>query len=317
MTRDQPTCLVPGGKLEHVSTNRFALITAAAIAAVALSACSGTGEAKPWPNVGTGGAVAAPTSATVKPTWVTAPWTGKVNANNAAKGYQFGGTPAPGVVVAQQVADTRKSCTIGVAVHAVDIGDAFVTAGHCDRTPGGALFLYPEADTTDADAKQLPTTFVKTDTHAVPDVGTGLVSDSTLLPVPSIDRAATKIAGKYGIAGVLATAAVKLLPTDTPVCFDGAVSGVVCGQLVDADDDGLVRFDADGHEGDSGGPVFLLDQQHRAVLIGLVKGGSRDGSNTTATYLEPALMRLGSGVLLDPSVTPMDGPDFSPRVSTT
>ncbi|WP_157896136.1 hypothetical protein [Mycobacteroides chelonae] len=298
-----------------MSRYHIALTTAAAAAAVALSACSAT-EAKPWPTaVVTGGAVAAPTSATVAPIWVTAPWTGKVNANNNPKGIQFGGTPVPGIVVAQQVAEARKSCTIGVAVQAAEVGNAFVTAGHCDRAPGGALFLYPEADSTDADAKQLPTTFVKTDTHAVPDVGTGLVSDSTLLPVSTVDRAATKIAGRYPIAGVLTTAVVKQLPTDTPVCLDGAVSGLVCGQLVDADDGGLVRFDVGSRDGDSGGPVFLLDQQHRAVLIGIHKRG--DGTTAAATYLEPALTRLGAGVMLDPSVQPMDGPDFSPRVTSS
>lgn len=300
-----------------MNSRKYALVTAAAAAAVALSACAGTAPAEPmpWPNVGTGGAVAAPTSATVKPTWVTAPWTGKVNANNNAKGIQFGGTPVPGVVIAQQVADSRKSCTIGVAVQAADIGNAFVTAGHCDRAPGGALFLYPEADTTDAVAKQLPATFVKTDTHAVADIGTGLVSDSTLLPVSTVDRAATKIAGRYPIAGVLTTAAVKQLLADTPVCLDGAVSGLVCGRLVDADDDGLVRFDVGSRDGDSGGPVFLLDQQHRAVLIGIHKRG--DGTTAAATYLEPALMRLGAGAMLDPSVQPMEGPDFSPRVTSS
>lgn len=300
-----------------MSSRKYAFATAAALAAVALSACSGTGgaEPKPWPSVGTGGVVAAPTSVTVKPVWVSAPWTGKVNANNNPKGIQFGGTPVPGIVVAQQVAETRKSCTIGVAVQAVDIGSAFVTAGHCDRAPGGALFLYPEADTTDADAKQLPSTFKKTDTHAVPDIGTGLVSDSTLLPVPAVDPAATKIANRYPIAGVLTAGAVKRLPTNTPVCLDGAMSGVVCGALTDANDEGLIRFDVASRDGDSGGPVFLLDQQNRAVLIGIHKRG--DGTTAAASYLEPALMRLGAGVVLDPSVQPMDGSDFSPRVSAS
>lgn len=253
----------------------------------------------------------------MKPTWVAAPWTGKVNENNNRNRIQFGGTPVPGIVLAQQVAGARKSCTLGVAVQAVDIGSAFVTAGHCDRAPGGALFLYPEADTTDADAKQLPSTFVKTDAHAVPDIGTGLVSDSTLLPVSTVDPAATKIANRYPIAGVLTASAVEQLPTGTPVCFDGAMSGVTCGALTDADDQGLVRFDADGRDGDSGAPVFLLDQQHRATLIGLVKGGDADGSDTTATYLDPALMRLGASVVLDPSAAPMDGPDFSNRIRTS
>lgn len=298
--------------IEHVSTKRFTLIAATAAAVAALSACTGTtAEPPPWPSAG--GVAAAPTSTTVKPVWVTAPWTGKVNANNNAKGIQFGGTPVPGIVIAQQVAEARKSCTIGVAVQAADIGNAFVTAGHCDRAPGGALFLYPEADTTDAGAKRLPASFVKTDTHVVPDVATGLVGDSTLLPVPAVDRAATKIADRYPIAGVLTTTAVRQLPPHTPVCFDGALSGVTCGALIDADDEGLLRFDADGREGDSGGPVFLLDSQDRATLIGLVKGGDADGSDTTATYLEPALARLDAVVVLDPSVRPMDGPDFSNR----
>lgn len=299
-----------------MSTNRYAFVTAAAITAVALSACSATSpaEPKPWPNVGTGGAVAAPTSATVKPVWVTAPWTGKVNENQA--GDQYGATPVPGITIAQKQGEASPyRCTIGPAVRTADATRAFLTAGHCDKTPNSALFTYPSPDISGADAQQLPGLYTRTEARQTPDIGTGLVSDSTLVPVTAVDSTATKIADRYPIAGVLTTAAVKQLPVGTPVCFDGARSGVQCGQLTAANDAGVVRFDADGRIGDSGGPVFLLDQQNRAVLIGIVKGGLEDGSDTSASYLEPALMRLGAAVALDPTAEPFTGNDFSVRIS--
>lgn len=314
MTLTSAFRLVPTRIIEHVSTNRYALTTAAAAAAVALSACSGTGAAKPWPNVGTGGAVAAPTSATVKPTWVTAPWTGKVNANQA--GDQYGATPVPGITIAQKQGEASPyRCTIGPAVRTGDAGNAFITAGHCDKTPNSPLFVYPSPDISGADAQELSGRYTRSEAQQTPDIGTGLVSDSALVPVSTVASGATKIANRYAIAGVLTAAAVKQLPSGTPVCFDGARSGVQCGALTNANDAGVVRFDADGREGDSGGPVFLLDQQNRSVLIGIVKGGLEDGSDTSATYLEPALMRLGAAVALDPAVEPFTGNDFSGRIS--
>ncbi|OHU33358.1 hypothetical protein BKG79_22410 [Mycobacteroides chelonae] len=292
-------------------SRKYALVTAAVITAVALSACSPT-EPKPWPTAEA--AVAAPTSATVRPVWVTAPWTGKVNANKA--GDQYGATPVPGITIAQKQGEASPyRCTIGPAVRSADHGPAFLTAGHCDKTSNSPLFVYPSPDISGADALQLPGVYTRSDAHDTPDIGTGLVSDSALVPVTSVARPATKIADKYAIAGVLTTAAVKQLPAGTPVCFDGARSGVQCGQLTAANDAGVVRFDADGRIGDSGGPVFLLDQQNRAVLIGIVKGGLEDGSDTSASYLEPALMRLGAAVELDPTVEPFTGNDFSDRIS--
>ncbi|MDO2981391.1 MULTISPECIES: chymotrypsin family serine protease [Mycobacteriaceae] len=297
-----------------MSRNRYALIAIAAAAAMAVSACTGTApaEPKPWPNVGTGGAVAAPTSATVKsPVWVTAPWTGKVNKNE--KDDQYGSVPVPGIVIAQQRGSASPGrCTIGPAVYSADHGPGFVTAGHCDKLPGSPLLLYPTPSTSFDSAQQIPGRYLETEARDTADMGSGLVSDSTMVPVSAIDPTATKIADRYAVAGVLTATAVEQLLPGTPVCFDGSSSGVVCGDLLNSNEDGRIRFDVSSLEGDSGAPVFLLDQRHRAVLIGIHKGGN--GITASATYLDPALMRLGASVLLAPSVEPMDGPGLSPRI---
>lgn len=65
--------------------------------------------------------------------------------------------------------------------------------------------------------------------------------------------------------------------------------------------------------GDSGGPVFVVDRQGRAALAGLVYGG--DGPDTAATYLEPALRRIGAKALLDSQVEPLAGNVFNVAVT--
>lgn len=299
-----------------MSSRKIALITAAAAAAVVLSGCSGTGEAKPWPSAGQ--VAAAPTSETVKPTWVTAPWTGKVNANKA--GDQFGGTPVPGITIAQANGESSPSrCTLGAAVRTEDGTPAFVTAGHCDERPGNQLWLYPSPDISGVDTIHLPKPYASvTDTNGKPDPDTGVVNDSAVVPLTSLNPAATVIASRYRIAGMLTATAAKELAPKTPICFDGAVSGVRCG-VVTGDTGGVLGFsrgpDAPApfiSRGDSGAPVFVLDSQGRAALVGLLSERIGEGIGR-ASYLEPALAKMHANVFLDSGISRFEGPDFSKR----
>jgi hypothetical protein len=251
---------------------------------------------------------------------VTPKWTGKVNQNQA--GDQYGGDPVPGIVIAQQNGDDPQLCTLGTAVRTTDDNPAFVTAGHCDVHPGNPLQLYPSADISGDDARVLPSPFArKEDTDGKPDPKTGVASDSALVPLTgTLPDDATVIAGRYRVAGVLTTDAVRNLPPRTPICFDGAMSGVHCGEVAQADDQGALRFRPAGgasdgtvfiRKGDSGAPLFVLDADNHAALVGILSSGTKSGDIGWATYLEPALQRLHVQALLNPSVPALNGDDFS------
>lgn len=247
------------------------------------------------------------TAPAAAPVWVTPSWTGKVNENNAPTHDQFGGVPTPGIVIAQQNGSSSPyRCTLGVAVRAAAGGSGFLTAGHCDEHPGNALQLYPTADVSGDDAKVLPKPYVPVDETA------GV--DAALVPLDELTPAATLIAGRYRVAGVLTAAGVQqLVPLGTTVCVDGAVTGLHCGPRI-TDRDGRVAFAVATREGDSGAPVFAVDAQNRAALIGIVKGG--DGGSFTATYLDTALLATGTAAQLDPTVIAFDGPGFSRWIAT-
>ncbi|MFN6547939.1 hypothetical protein [Mycolicibacterium nivoides] len=112
--------------------------------------------------------------------------------------------------------------------------------------------------------------------------------ETVLAPAPD----ATKIAGKIPISGVMSVAEVKALEPGTPICLDGARSGVMCGPLVRTDWD-TIKFGTNAIGGDSGSPVFLVGADNRAVLIGIFKGEHGATALDAATYLQPALDRLG------------------------
>ncbi|ORA27390.1 hypothetical protein BST13_30500 [Mycobacterium aquaticum] len=253
-----------------------------------------------------------------KPVWVTAPWTGKVNENKA--GDQFGGTPVPGITIAQANGESSPSrCTLGAAVRTAEGAPAFITAGHCDERPGNQLWLYPSADISGVDTVHLPKPYTDvTDTDGKPDPDTGVVNDSALVPLSGLNPAATVIASRYRIAGMLTATAAKELAPKTPICFDGAVSGVRCG-VVTGDTGGVLGFSREPgapapfiSPGDSGAPVFVLDSQGRAALVGLLSERVGEGIGW-ASYLDSALSKMNAAVFLDSKVAPFKGVDFSRR----
>ncbi|GAA4394391.1 chymotrypsin family serine protease [Tsukamurella soli] len=283
-------------------------LTLIAALVTATAACTGPATGTAPTAVQAGAGAGAGVSA---PEWVTPSWTGRLNTNKG--GDQYGATPLPGVVVAQQQGTASPyRCTFGVAVSG-PAGPAWITAGHCDETPGAPLFVYPTTSISGSDAVQLPDTYESAEAEESPDPATGLVSDSALLPVRTLAPAATMIAGHFPVEGVLTESAVKALPVGTTVCFDGAHSGVTCGPLTSTD--GLIHFNVTGAPGDSGAPVFAVDAQDRAALIGLLKGGDTEVGTAYATMLDPALSRLHAHVKLDPSATHLTGTSFSQSVS--
>ncbi|WP_157931150.1 hypothetical protein [Mycobacteroides abscessus] len=288
-----------------MSTKRYALIAATAAAAVVLSACSPTApaEPKPWPNVGTGGVMAAPTSATVADNWVSLPAASVPDKERDTAGHRFGPL-APGVGIWEHAAGvaTDTGCTLGPAV-APDMAPAnrgYLTAGHCDKPDRTQVLTF-------ADAAHAAPQFVGVYTPA--PVGGRPVDVTSLWLTPGI-TAPSGIAG-HSVAGVLTKPALQAMvsgPAAAPkVCIYGAVSGLKCGDLVDADGT-EISVEISTRKGDSGSPLFMVNGNTDAVtLIGLVSSGS--GSFTYAIYLDQALREVGAKLVTDPAVVVDAGKD--------
>lgn len=289
------------------SRNRFTLIAATATAAVVLSACTGTApaEPKPWPNEGK--VAAAPTNAAVKTStfvWENVDGQGHEGERDATQyRAQFGLDPLPGVEIihakGSDAGDTVP-CTLGPAVAA-----GYLTAGHCAQDYSADQYLMGSPT---GDPRLLGT--------ATPVVA-GPV-DAAVIETSRVSAGATQIGGSWPVAGVLTAAGVQqLVPLGSYVCFDGAVSGVRCGaRLADAGE--MIQFASGAKHGDSGSPVFLVNGDGRAALVGIVTTSDLSAI-TSATYLDAALMATGTAARLDPGTTPLDSAQpglFSQRIST-
>lgn len=278
---------------------RAMLVVAVAAAATVTSACSSTvtGAASPASDLGPapapGSVAAAPLVAGSQNTWI----------DVTGQGAPTRSIAAPGAITVGV-----EQCTLGPAIHkASGVGDGFVTAGHCG--PNGT----PQRLKTDTDPAGVPLGVL---TGSEEKDG-ALTSDSAALWAGPADRASALLAGTWRVAGVMKVDAVQHLPQKTPVCFDGAFSGVVCGALDDASTD--ILFDAASQPGDSGAPVFLADSTtHTVTLVGILKGGDDAQSDVSrvsmATFLEPALTRLEAIALVDPKAAAAVASD--PRYST-
>lgn len=200
---------------------------------------------------------------------------------------QLGDAPVPGGRVDHRDpgrADAFATCTVGPAVQGARRG--FLIAGHCaDRDEMIDQFLVP----AQGSAWMIG--------HAVEvRVDPAANIDSAVVWTQEVPDSAARIAGTWPVAGVMPVADLQLLPAGVPVCFDGTISGVVCGPLRRADrDGGMVQFDRAMDRADAGAAVFLVDQGHRATLIGILKGYG--GATSVATPLAPTLQRLHAQAL--------------------
>lgn len=268
-----------------MTSRNVAPLIAALATALAVSACSSAVEGQPVaaPATGSPSATAAAADASAESPYVAVDVTPSRVGNDHV---QYGRLPYPGVAIGQHQANGRtKDCTLGPRISAGSrVG--FLTAGHCDRTPGGQVFTF-----ADPGAQQPVLVGVLSDT----DVTTAPSPDRdvAVLWTTAADPAATRIAGKYPIVGVMPTEQVRRLPAGTPICVDGAWAGVRCSDLISAGE--LIRYKRVTEDGDSGGPVFVVDRDGRATLIGIHRGVDEVATHVgEATILAPALTHLNA-----------------------
>ncbi len=264
--------------------------------------------AKPWPT-----AVPSPIAAQVTETGGNTSTsvakmkfrdvTNEVTLPRDSEGAQYGLTPLPGIGFSfRDAANDLQLCTLGPAVT-----DGFLTAGHCSA----AQRPTPADLSKDQDAvmsEQVPFGTV------IGAADNGSSVDSAAIRDVTVPAGATKIAGRYPVAGVLTREGAFNLPRDTPICLNGAKSGVVCAPIHTASGD-FVQFGNKVRKGDSGSAVFVVDSENRALLVGILAGRDSTKQYAEATYIEPVLQRLNATVLVDKaSSTGFAGDQFSARV---
>lgn len=197
---------------------------------------------------------------------------------------QWGATPRPGVKIGHRSPVTGKVeiCTLGPAVRSKTGRTGFLTAGHCAAS-GAQQYLAPDPYGADA----VPFGVVEKALD-VPGDDSGVIWIEGPAPAE-----ATLLAGTWPITGVMPVNEIRGLEPGTRICINGAVSGVVCGGFIDADD-AWIRYRDIADEGDSGSAVFVVDGAGNATLIGVHSGYPRFDPNTSqATPLELVLRRLG------------------------
>ena len=213
------------------------------------------------------------------------------------------GVIAPGAVISGVDKDgDMADCTVGLAIRG-----GVITGGHC-ATAGTPRYLSDGRN--GALSAQIGTVMKSVD--VIPETGPTVDASAVTVTAPTTD-AAVRVAGRP-VAGVMTMDAVHHLPAGTPVCFDGASSGLKCGPLRYAY--GSVTIGVKAQHGDSGGPVFLVDGTSGAVtLVGVLTGGT--DTSTRAAYVDSALDSLGAVALVDPTAaaTVAGDPRYSTRVA--
>lgn len=260
-----------------------AVLAAASLAAVA---CTHSGPVAKAPVgdtvISTAGQTPEATAAAVRAAkpdnWVAVP---------ASASSVPAGVLAPGGIISRIKPNGKLgNCTIGPAL----LGNEVMTAGHCG--PAGTPRLLPDGTQVGA---------VKNSIDEIPADGSAVLDAAVVqLTVPT-DAAAARVAGRP-IAGVMRTHDVSRLPEGTPVCFEGAKSGINCGPLLNATTQGM-EIDVDSAHGDSGAPVFVVDGRTQTVtLVGILSGSPlSDEHIMRATYLDSALSAMNATAVVDPA----------------
>lgn len=271
----------------HATRRALAAVAAILVAATALASCADTGDraAPEATNVGATPTVTT-TTAPPTPTYVTVP------SRPLADGIpKYAANAEPGVFAVRLAPGDTGGCTLGPAVTAGG-RPAFLTAGHCR---GGGAPLFASTGPGAEDVRELGPAVRAVNEKNDPGAD-GILDDRAL--VYTGEAAGDRTIAGFPVAGSLTLKETRLLPAGTPICVAGAVSGIRCGGLISASRDRIEFAGKVGatapNKGDSGAPVFVVDENGRATVIGLVTSEAPDGAMTNATFIEPALQDFGA-----------------------
>ncbi|MFA5709948.1 hypothetical protein [Mycolicibacterium sp.] len=206
-----------------------------------------------------------------------------------------GDRPQPGVTIASQVdARTSRMCTISWPVVSANDDVGYLTAGHCQTRTGAPLWMF----TDKSSGSRMFLSPLQNRERGVDKAG--IVHDTAVFFLTSDQQErdyGIAVAPRVRVRGVLSTSEVRALPRGTPMCMNGARSGVTCGPLLRAGSS-EVQWGGSAIQGDSGAPVFVVDAAGDAMAVGMLASGPSDTENYV-TYLAPVLTRLKLRVLVE------------------
>lgn len=274
----------------HGAGRPLAAVAAILVAVTALASCADTGD-RAAPEATNIAAAPTVTEATASaPKYLDVSGEGPARLDPAIP--QYAADPAPGILISrkttQQSPDGTAGCTLGPAV-TVGGRAAFLTAGHCSE---GGTPQYASTGPGATDILALGPAVQSLDESDGPKNTNRVFDDRALIFTPR--AAGDSLLGQtWPVVGGLSVDDTRRLPVRTPICIDGAYSGVRCGKLITATGDRL-RFDHVTRDGDSGAPVFVV-VRGKATVIGIHRGvDPANGAVGEATFIEPALLSLGA-----------------------
>lgn len=204
---------------------------------------------------------------------------------------------APGDTFYQLVNGEYNRCTAGFLVKDTDGNFGILTAGHCDSKtvdePASnglcykktnpvkvAELCYRTGRVTDADLNDDVArvhvrgeigefTNSELDFDAAEDPSR-IWLDEGLISINSNVRVTSKIAGNRSVTEAVDGQQIRDSYIGAKVCKYGAVTGETCGTIVSSTDTFVTVNGAACAPGDSGGPVYIVTDDDRAVPVGVV-----------------------------------------------
>jgi hypothetical protein len=186
-------------------------------------------------------------------------------------------TPGAGIVTANASRTDGGTCTAGWLAHTRNGRPVLLSAGHCDH--GG------------------PVSIKWTDTGKYETIGSFATSirpgsdpensDFGVIALDSNIPSDARVLDRRPVEGVTTGVHVGDL-----LCKYGNTTGRSCGRVLDKPTDNKVQFDTESREGDSGGPVYLIQPNGDAVAVG-IDVGHTDTGRAVAELVQPWLHKLG------------------------
>jgi hypothetical protein len=187
-------------------------------------------------------------------------------------------TPGAGLALVTPAGNSDGVCTAGWLAHDRSGHPVMLSAGHCDHGRSSAAMKW-----TGTGKYEVIGAFVQS-VHPEADPGGadfGVIALSSQIPSDA------RVLDRRPVEGVTAGVHVGDL-----LCKYGNTTGRSCGRVLDKPTDDKVQFDTESREGDSGGPVYLIQPNGDAVAVG-IDVGHTDTGRAVAEMVQPWLHKLG------------------------